>query len=290
MTKIFGECDADGLEREYMPTHWPTISFPDTVERWISLSDAFHSRVNVTNEIAYGDSDRQRLDLFRSEEANGPTLIFIHGGYWRSPKLTKRNYSFCVEPIVEAGALVAMVEYDLCPDVSMDTIVEQVRKSCAWIWRNAETYGGDPNHLHVTGHSAGGHLTAMLATTDWPAYQDGLPEDMIKSIIPVSGLFELEPLRLSSLNADLQLDEGAAERNSPRYLEPTKSMPISVVVGGGESDEFRRQSRDFADTWRGLADTMEYIETSGHDHFAVIESMLEPRNVLTGTILRHLEL
>ena len=130
----------------------------------------------------------------------------------------------------------------------------------------------------------------MMAATDWPTLGSDLPNDLVKSIVPVSGLFELEPLRLSSLNEDLRLDEEAAKRNSPRYVAPTRPMPVSVVVGGGESNEFRRQSRDFADTWRNLAEPMEYIETSGHNHFTVIEDMIKPRSVLTETILRHMDL
>ncbi len=130
----------------------------------------------------------------------------------------------------------------------------------------------------------------MMAATYWPAYEDGLPEDLVKSIIPVSGLFELEPLRLSSLNADLQLDSAAARRNSPHFLKPAFRLPASVVVGGGETAEFRRQSRDFADVWRGMVGSMDFIESEDHNHFTVIEAMTEPGNSLTATILRHLSL
>lgn len=288
MTKIYRQYDAEELEREYMPANWPNVNVRETVKKWDRLADDFYARTNVLSDVAYGDSNRERLDLFLPPAGPAPILVFIHGGYWRSPDLTKRNYSFCLEPIVAAGALVATVEYDLCPDVSMDTIVGQVRNACAWIWQNAGSHGGDPARLHVTGHSAGGHLAAMMAATDWTSYRDDIPGDLIKSIIPVSALSELEPFRLNSLNGSLHLDEASAARNSPCNLRPSRTMPISVIVGGGETDEFRRQSRDLADTWRKLADPMAYIETGGHDHFQVVESMIEPRSVLTATILRHL--
>jgi len=130
----------------------------------------------------------------------------------------------------------------------------------------------------------------MMATTDWPEFQHGLPVDLVKSIVPVSGLFELEPLRLSSLNTDLCLDPETARRNSPRFLEPKSRLPLSVVVGGAETSEFRRQSREFAEAWHAVADGVDYLETLGHNHFTVIEAMAEPDNPLTATILRHLGL
>jgi arylformamidase len=129
----------------------------------------------------------------------------------------------------------------------------------------------------------------MMAATDWPAFEQGLPHDMVKSIVPVSGLFDLEPLRLNSVNNELRLDPAAARRNSPLFMKPAHALPVSVVVGGGETDEFRRQSRDFADTWRRVVAGTEYLETPGHDHFAVIEAMIEPGNPLTGIVLRHLQ-
>ena len=290
MSPVFLEYDAEGLERQYIPKYWPIVSPQTTSENWTKRADGLHGRARVAADLAYGTTKRQVLDLLLpGKPEKAPVLAFIHGGYWRSPRFHMRNYSFCVEPLVEAGAIVAMIEYDLCPDVTMEELTQQVRSACAWLWHNLADHGGDPHRLHVAGHSAGGHLAAMMAATDWVRFAPELPPDMVKSIVPISGLFELEPLRLTSLNEDLRLDPESARRNSPMLIAPATRL-LSVVVGGGETEEFRRQSRTFADRWRQAAGSMSYLETAGHDHFTIIEGMTERHDPLTAILLKHLEL
>jgi arylformamidase len=276
--------DLKRLEKEYLP-----CSDPQTIlKRWAQRSLTYLERASLERDIPYGGSAIERIDLLKPVASNAPVLVFIHGGYWQW--LDKDDYAFALEPLVTAGALVATVNYPLCPEVSLDVLVDRVRAACAWVWRNISGYGGNPESLHLAGHSAGGHLVAMMAVTDWQEFQDDLPRDMVKSIVPISGLFDLEPIRLTSLNEAVCMDPETAKHNSPLFMLPTISLPVTVVVGGEETDELRRQSREFTDAWRGKVGSIEHIVSSGHDHFSVIETMVEPDNLLTSAILRHLDL
>lgn len=276
--------DPARLEKEY----WPWSDPQATLGKWAELSASYLGRANLARNAPYGSSAAEQLDLLKPLTLNAPVLVFIHGGYWQW--LDKDQYAFALEPLVKAGALVANINYPLCPDVSLDILVERVRAACAWVWRHAAAYGGNPERLHVAGHSAGGHLAAMMAATDWPRFQDDLPRDMIKSIISISGLFDLEPLISTSLNNGVGMDMGSVKRNSPLFMTPAHPLPVTVVVGSDETAELHRQSREFADAWCSTAGTVEYIVSPGHDHFTVIEAMTEPNDLLTAAILCHLEL
>jgi arylformamidase len=219
------------------------------------------SRFECRVDVAFDDRPGERLDIWPGR-GGSPILLFIHGGYWRA--FDKKMFSFVAERFVEAGACVVLNNYDLCPGVTMDEITRQNRAGLAWIYRNAAAIGGDPGRIHVTGHSAGGHLTAMLLATAWEEY--GLPVDVINGAVPVSGLFDLEPLRLSYLNADLRMGVEEARRNSPIHHLPKWMPPTVVAVGGGETDEFRRQSMIYAEACRSAGFSVSYLEVGSFDH------------------------
>ena len=202
-----------------------------------------HNKRAISNfecqiDVAFGEKPGEKLDIWPGR-GGSPILLFIHGGYWKT--YDKNMFSFVAERFVEAGACVILNNYDLCPSVRMDEIIRQNRAAIAWIYKNANTIGGDPGRIHVTGHSAGGHLTAMTLATDWEKY--GLPFDVVNGAVPLSGLFDLEPIRLSYLNTELYMDKDESHRNSPIHNIPKWMPPTVVAVGGGETDEFRRQSR-----------------------------------------------
>ncbi len=288
MTSIFYRgYSADQLDRQYN-ARAAVPNCEKIFDSWRARSADYRQRSLCELDISYGASESETLDLFIPARSNAPVLVFIHGGYWRS--MDKSDFSYLAEGFVDRGGLVVVVNYGLCRAVTMDDIVRQMRGACEWLWRTCTRYGGDPSRIHVSGHSAGGHLTAMLMATDWQLHAPDLPPDVIKSGTAVSGLFELEPMLYLPLNEDLKLDATSAHRNSPIFLKPRTDSPLSTVVGSEESEEFRRQSLDFTDKWQGQGARIEYVELSGLNHFTILDRMGETGDPLTGVMLRHLGL
>lgn len=257
---VYGEYTQEELDLQYdMRRRCP--HFAETFAAMEHHNQRMIDRHECRIDVAFGNRPGETLDIWPGR-GGSPILLFIHGGYWRA--FDKNMFRFVAERFVEAGACVVLNNYDLCPNVTMDEITRQNREALAWIYRNASAMGGDPGRIHVTGHSAGGHLTAMLMATDWENY--GLPFDVINGAVPVSGLFDLEPLRLSYLNADLRMDAETSRRNSPIHYLPKWMPPTVVAVGGGETDEFRRQSMIYTEACRAAGFEVSLLEVGNFDH------------------------
>ena len=181
----------------------------------------------------------------------------------------------------------AVVNYALIPTVDMDELVRQVRASVAWLHRNVAALGGDPARLTVSGHSAGGHLVAMLMATDWARFA-GLPADVVKAGCGISGLYDLEPIRLSYLNETLGLTPETARRNSPVHLVPASAGRLLLAVGAKEGDEYHRQTESLAAAWRRRGLAVEVMDMAGHDHFSIITELGDPGTPLSRAILRQI--
>ena len=182
-------------------------------------------------DLAYGSDASERLDVFTPKAPGAPVLVYIHGGYWRA--LDKRDQSFVAPPFVAAGAMVVLPNYALCPAVTIEHIVLQIVASLAWVWRHAAEHGGDRSRIVVAGHSAGGHLAAMMLACDWRAVAPDLPADLVKGALAVSGVFELEPLRHAPFLApDIGLDAARAKKLSPAAMPAPKaaSSPSSAAM------------------------------------------------------------
>ena len=250
--------------------------FQTWFDRYEAASRAFRERWPGRLDLAYGASPRQAIDLFLPEAgaaARPPLLAFIHGGYWQGRD--RKDFSYLAEPLVTAGAAVALLGYDLAPAVSMDAIVAEIREGLAWLHRNAAAQGFDPDRIFLAGHSAGGHLVAMALATDW-AGAFGLPGNLIKGASAISGVFDLEPIRRCYLNDVLRMDAAEAARNSPLHLPPGEPCPVVVTVGELETAAFHEQSEAYAARLAAAGWPSELVTQPGLDHFAIVMSLAEP--------------
>lgn len=246
-------------------------SYPAIAERWMQEAAAFRaSHPHSELGVPYGPTERQALDLFWPDAARqGPVAVFIHGGYWqRSHRLA---FSHMAQGLLAHGVAVAMPSYDLCPGVTLSQLVEQVRDSVAFLHRRLG------RRFLATGHSAGGHLTAMLMATDWRAR--GVPDGIVAAGMPISGLFDLAPLIQTTVNGALGLDEAEARRLSPLLMK-APGGPIHAYVGGEEGVEYTRQSRSIAEAWGGSWDSL-----PGLHHFSIVEALQNPGSAMVAKAL-----
>ncbi len=231
--------------------------------------------------IPYGEHPDETLDVFPGERPDSPVFVFIHGGYWRA--LSKDDSSFMAPAFIQAGATVVAINYTLAPHATLEQIVQQCRRAIGWIAREIRRYNGNPGHIHVSGSSAGGHLVGMLLTDDWQT-QLGLPIDVIKSASPISGLFELEPLINTHINAWARLDRAAAHRLSPMRHLPAHGCPLVVSYGSSETAEFARQSDAYLAAWQARGFPGRYVPMPDTNHFNVIMALAKPDSPLTQAI------
>ena len=271
---LYKAMDADTLEAEYnLSKRRGVDNFAGVVERWLQRSVAHREASAARVDIAYGEGEREKLDYFYSGNPNGPMLFYIHGGYWQ--RGDKNMYSFVTEAFIKNGVSVVVINYNLTPSVRIGQIPPQIRKAIAWCYHNADELKYDRDQFHLSGHSAGGHLAAMMMATDWPAYDKQMPADVIRSGILISGVFELEPVVHTSLNEGIEMDIPEAIAESPTFIPPVTNAPQLVVYGGGETSEFQRQSKDYANKFRTADRAMELYEVPHNDHFDELERLAE---------------
>ena len=282
MTKaVYRDYNAEELNKEY-DVEAATPELGSIMADYQARSDVVRADAAVRLDVAYGPDPLQQMDVFApARTTDAPIQVYIHGGYWRGG--SKNGRAFPAEVFNRAGAVWIPIDYRIAPAVTLDAIVHDVRLAVAWIYNNAASFGGDRNRIYVSGTSAGGHLTAMLLLDDWQG-GFGLPGDVVRGGCAISGLFDLAPLRFTGENATLKLDEWSIERNSPIRHIPQTDRPLIAAWGGRESDEFARQSREFASAWRGLNGDAVEVELAGHDHFSAIGDLAEPKEPLLRAI------
>ena len=268
--------DAAFYSREYnnralVPEH------PQFFARWADASARARATMICYLDRRYGEGPGETMDIFPARKGDGSCMMFIHGGYWRA--LDKSDFSFLAPAAVDAGVSLAAVNYDLCPKVTVEEIVRQMLRASRWLFLNAEQYGMDEERLYVAGHSAGGHLVAMLMAALWPVFDERLPKDLWKGGLAISGIYDLRPLiQVDWLQPDLQLDEASALRVSPAFLPPATRAPVMTCVGGKESSEYRRQNALLGERWKSAF--AGDIAMPGANHFSVVDALADPGSAL----------
>ena len=269
------------IDQEYNP-RFIVENTDELIKSYFTESQRVLREYSNRSAVAYGPTLSETLDIFPAEKLCSPIHIFFHGGYWHS--LTSRDFAFVAEGLVRNGITAVLVNYALCPSVSIDEIVRQSRAAAAWTFRNAEDFGGNPEQITVSGHSAGGHLTGMLLSTDWEKNY-GLPPNLIKGFLPVSGLFDLKPFPFSWLQPKLLLTSEQVLRNSPVFLKPVYSPHVMVAVGADESHEFQRQSKNYTIFLQKHGVPAEYLSMPGKNHFNIIHDFLGDGGLLCKKII-----
>lgn len=271
MAMLFLQYDKANLDRQYDQRVWAPNA-AEVIRRYTERSEYVRTQLGEPYVFRYGPSPIETLDLYATNVPCAPIHVFIHGGAWRL--LSKRDSSFAAEIFVRSGVHFIALDFAQLPSVSLADVVGQVQRAIAWVFENAHEFDGDPAQIHISGHSSGGHLAACVAVTDWVS-EFGLSSRIVKSVICASGIYDLRPVRLSARNDYVRLNAETEQALSPiRHLDRLSS-PIFVACGSRESDEFKRQSRDFAAAL-GPALAAPHTELLALNHFEVAETLANP--------------
>jgi arylformamidase len=285
MAKWYGEYDSqEELDKDF-DVEKSVPDFMVYARAWFARAEETRAKLECRLQVPYGPTLMETVDVFPATSpppGGAPIVVFIHGGYWRI--LTANELSHMALGPVAAGYAVVNVTYGLCPGVTIPEITRQIRAAVAWTYRNAESFGGDPAKIYVTGHSAGGHLAMMAGLTDWAGVY-GLPGDIIKGLLPVSGVFDLRPLQYSFMQPSLRLTGTDVQEYSPTLLARPCPIPTIVAWGGAETNAFHQQSGAFFTAWTQAGNTPTKLVVPDTNHFTVVEGFETPTGALTQALL-----
>jgi arylformamidase len=277
------ELDAAYDQIKYAP------NLPQIVKRYATNSEAVRARLGAPRRYAYGPTPIEALDVYATKRANAPINIFIHGGAWRGG--LAKDFGYPAELFVHAGAHYVVPDFINVTEAggSLMPMAEQVRRAVAWVYRNARSFGGDPDRIYVSGHSSGGHLAGVVLVTDWRK-DFSLPVDMVKGGLCCSGLFDLKPARISARSSYVKFtDEMEQALSSQRHLDKLNA-PVIVAYGTLETPEFQRQSRDFAAAVKAAGKPVQLLVGEGYNHFEIPETLANPHGVLGRAVLAQMNL
>ncbi|MFL5070882.1 MAG: alpha/beta hydrolase [Xanthobacteraceae bacterium] len=286
--RVWLDMDQKELDDAYdQAVYAPNIQ--QILKRCARNSELVRERLGAPRRFAYGTTPIEGLDVFPTRAANAPINVFVHGGAWR--RGLAKNYAYAAEMFVNAGAHQVVLDFINVIEAGGDlmAMAQQVRRAVAWVYRNAASFGGDPERLYVCGHSSGGHLTGVLLTTDWQK-DFGLPPTIIKGGVCGSGMYDLKPVRLSKRSSYVKFtDEVEQALSAQRHIDKL-TAPVTLVYGTEETPEFQRQSRDFAAAVKAAGKPATLVVTEGYNHFEVMESLGNPYSAFGRAVLEQMRL
>jgi len=268
--------DAAWYESQYrnrlaVPDH------PRIFAQWEAASEEARRLPGFRADVRYGAHAMQTLDVYPAQGECRAALLFLHGGYWMA--LDKREHGFVALELTRRGVTVLVANYALCPAVTLDEIVRQIREGGAWLYRNAEELGIPRAKLFVSGHSAGGQLTAMALAAHWPQLASDLPARLFAAGLSISGVYDLRELvNVPSVNVKVRLNAATARRLSPMFMRPATDSPLYLAVGGDELPPFRQQQRQFAREWKQVVPAAAVLP--GENHYSILLQLLDPASRL----------
>jgi arylformamidase len=275
----------DEMEFQYNP-RVSVPEFPELARIRSAQARKVHDNAKSWLNVPYGSSPREMLDIYAADKAGGPVLVYIHGGYWRSG--SKEDNCNFVPTFTKRGATVVLVEYDLCPQVTVADIVRQTRSAIAWVYKNIVRYGANPSKVFVAGHSAGGHLTAMALAHDWA--NEGMPADLMKGAVATSGVYDLDMVMEISVQEQVRMTPEIAKQNSPLLHPPRVKCPLVVAVGGAEPKGWQQMSEDYFNYCKQHGMPVEYLIEPDANHYTMSEHLLDDSRPITRAMIKQMGL
>jgi arylformamidase len=270
---VFMDYDQIELDAAYDQSAYAPLGYQITARRATNSEEA-RRRVGAPRRESYGPSEIEKLDIFRTEAANAPVLIFVHGGAWQNGSASE--YHFAAENFVRAGAHYVALDFVDVRTAGGDlrTMADQVRRGIAWVYKNARSFGGNAERIYLGGQSSGAHLAGVALTTQWREL--GVPDDIIKAAILLSGMYDMKPVRLSARSSYVKFDDAMEDAMSTQRHLARIRVPLTLMTGTNETPEFQRQSRDFAAALRAAGKHVELISVPNHNHFELQETLANP--------------
>ncbi len=279
--KVYLDYTQEELDRAYDQTAW-VGNRAEYVAWYAAESAKARARLELRRGVAYGPGEDETLDIFPAAVPGAPVHVHVHGGRWSV--FTKEDMSFIAPTFVESGAACVVLDFSCIPKVRIPAMVEQVKRAIAWVHANAAGFGGDPERIHLSGHSSGAHLAGVALLTDWKK-EFNLPRDSLKSGLLVSGMYDLRPVVLSARSSYVKLSGDEVDALSVILRPEALAAPVTLVFGDRETPEFRRQPKEYASVLAAAGKPARAIEIPGANHFGILQQFADPASVLSRTAL-----